>query len=85
MFPVAIVLIAMGYTVLYYAGSMSKTYNAVHDLDLSPNNKGGVPFGVLLGVNRNPRVGGGPDVVGQNESFPPFITGTAHHRPRGES
>lgn len=83
MFPVAVALIAFGYTTVYYAGSMSKAYKAVHKHDLAPNTKGGYPFGVLLGVVRYPMkdaliIGGAP------QSFPPFVTGTAGHRPEGQ-
>lgn len=83
MFPVAVALIAFGYTTVYYAGSMSKAYKAVHKHDLAPNNIGGFPFGVLLGVTTyrleaNSVIGGAP------QSFPPFVTGTAGHRPEGQ-
>lgn len=84
MFPVAILLIAMGYTIVYYGGSISKAYKAVHDNNLTPDAKGGIPFGVLLGVNTTPRIGTGQDNLGQGQAFPPFITGTENHRPKGD-
>lgn len=85
MFPLAVALIALGYTTVYYAASMSKTFAAVHKENLAPNSKGGIPFGVLLGVNTNPTVPTGLDHLGENQSFPPFVTGTENQRPKGET
>lgn len=88
MFPLATALVALGYTIVYYAGSMAKAYKAVHKEGLGPNTKGGVPFGVLLGVNRNPTMPRGGDRLGEGQAFPPFITGTwgeqGEQRPKGE-
>lgn len=88
MFPLAVGLIAIGYTIVYYGGSMAKAFHAVHKYSLTPNSKGGIPFGVLLGVNRNPTVGRDEDNLGDGQAFPPFITGTwgdnGEQRPKGE-
>lgn len=84
MFPVAIVMIAFGYTLVYFSGSMSKAYKAVHDYNLAPDSKGGIPFGVLLGIVTKPVLPTDADRLGQGQSFPPFITGTENHRPKGE-
>lgn len=84
MFPVAIALMAFGYTLMYYGGSVSKAYKAVHRNNGPPNAIGGIPFGVLLGVNVNPTVPTDLDRLGEGQSFPPFVTGTENQRPKGE-
>lgn len=45
MFIVAIFLIALGYSTLYYGGSMGKTYK----LESNRSKYGGIPFGYLIG------------------------------------
>lgn len=84
MFPVAIALMAIGYTILYYGGSVSKAYKAVHEYNLAPNSKGGIPFGVLLGVNVKPTIAVDEERLGQGQAFPPFVVGTENKRPKGE-
>jgi hypothetical protein len=84
MFPVAIVLIALGYTTLYYGASMAKAYKNVHRHNLAPDSKGGIPYGVLLGVIVKPTLPTDAERLGQGQSFPPFVTGTENHRPKGE-
>lgn len=83
MFVVAIALIALGYTTVYYGASMSKAFNAVHAQNLDPQVKGGIPYGVLLGVGK-PFIGTTEKDLGQGQSFPPFVTGTENHRPKGQ-
>jgi hypothetical protein len=83
MFIVGIVLVVLGYTVAYYGASMAKAYGAVHTQDIDPSTKGGIPFGVLMGVAKatipDPQHSANPV-----QSFPPFVTGTEHHRPKGQ-
>lgn len=88
MFPVAIALIALGYTVSYWGGSMARAFTVVHRDNLTPDSKGGIPFGVLIGVDRNPVMGRDQKNLGTGQSFPPFVTGTwgenGELRPKGE-
>lgn len=88
MFPLAAALIGLGYTIVYYGGSMAKTYKAVHKYSHAPDSKGGIPFGVLIGVNRNPVIGRSQENLGEGQAFPPFVTGTwgenGEQRPKGE-
>lgn len=84
MFPLAVGLISLGYTLVYYGGSMAKAWTAVHRYNHTPNSKGGIPFGVLLGVVVNPTMRTDQEGLGQGQSFPPFITGTENHRPKGQ-
>lgn len=88
MFPLAAALIGLGYTIVYYGGSMAKAYKAVHKNSLAPDSKGGIPFGVLIGVNRNPTMPRGQERLGEGQAFPPFVTGTwgeqGEQRPKGE-
>jgi hypothetical protein len=84
MFPLSIAMIALGYTVLYYGGSMSKAFSKVHKDNLTPNAKGGIPFGVLLGVNVNPTLSRDQNHLGEGQSFPPFLT-TSTGGPTGDA
>lgn len=83
MFVVAFALVALGYTAVYYGASMAKAYNAVHDQNLSPNAKGGIPFGVLLGVGKA-QIGTSQEALGDGQSYPPLVTGTENARPKGQ-
>lgn len=83
MFVVAIALIALGYTSAYYGASMAKAFNAIHTQNLDPQMKGGIPYAVLLGIGK-PFIGTGQDNLGQGQAFPPFVTGTENHRPKGQ-
>lgn len=83
MFVVAIALIALGYTTVYYGASMAKAFNAVHAQNLDPQVKGGIPYGVLLGVGK-PVIGTTNETLGQGQAYPPFVTGTENHRPKGQ-
>lgn len=76
MFPVAFALIGVGYVIMYYGGSMARAEKIVHKYDLDPTAKGGIPFGMLLGVVRAP-------VINKDlkQATPPIPTGTEHHRP----
>ena len=84
MFPLAVGMIAFGYTLAYFAGSMSKAFTKVHKENLSPNSKGGIPFGVLLGINVNPTLARDQDHLGEGQSFPPFLT-TSTGGPTGDA
>jgi hypothetical protein len=84
MFPLAVGMISLGYTLVYYAGSMAKAFKRVHDENLTPNSKGGIPFGVLLGVNVHPTLSRDQKNLGNGQSFPPFLT-TSSGGPTGDA
>jgi hypothetical protein len=80
MFVLGVALVVLGYTTVYYGGSMAKAFNATHAQNLDPNSKGGIPFGVLLGVGKLPT---NYSPAPEQQSFPPLPTGTENHRPKG--